>query len=140
MKSIKQLFESAMKASVDEILDNADIALARALDGGDPMDAIGNWMDERHVNIHTIDELVNKTHKVKGGLYGYIARAWREHAEDRAHDAKISVDKIKKRIEKHGDLKRYGGTHAFSDLNNNFVAVDKDGNVTIKKNPWGKEG
>lgn len=106
------------KISDHDISGMADQAMSSALDGIDPADTLGNWMNKTGVSMDDIDRVVNKEQKIKGGLYAYIARSWQDMQADIVHDAGVVLSKGKK-----------PESSEFYDVVNNKIVKSQ--------NPWG---
>lgn len=76
------LKRSARKAAEKLIPEKIDDAIAYSMDGGDPIDCIGHWMDRTGITIEDIDKVANKVHNTKGGLYAVLADTWDEMERD----------------------------------------------------------
>ena len=83
----KKKTASKPKITDDDISNMADDAMSSALDGVDPMDTLGDWMETNGIDMDDINRVVNKEQKLKGGLYAYIARSWAEMQNDRGEDS-----------------------------------------------------
>lgn len=108
--------EKAPKITDADIMSRVDGALGSAMDGVDPMDTIGRWMEKNNIDMDRVDKVVNKSEKIKTGLYGYIASAWDDLQADRVSDAKHSKNK--------------------DDHESNEFYRIKDGKVIPSQNPW----
>lgn len=86
-KPKKTKAEKPKKITDGEISDMADSAMSSALDGVDPMDTLGRWMEQNGIDMDDVNRVVNKEQKLKGGLYAYIASAWQDMQNDNGEDS-----------------------------------------------------
>lgn len=90
-----------------------DQITARAIEGIDPMDLLGPYINKHGLTLDYIDLVVQK-HSNATGLYDYIADVWAEYQADQVSDA------------------RRGNT----DRDSPFYDIGPDGSITPTENLW----
>lgn len=79
-------------AAKKELPDRIETAIAYAMDGGDPMDLLGRWMERTGITSEDLDKVANKEHKSTKGFYGVLATFWDDAQKDSLADATTDPD------------------------------------------------
>ena len=101
------------KPSTWEIYQRVLSAISNAFPDGDPIDALGPWMERNEITMKMIDKAVRANTGAKS-YNAHLADMWDDTAADRIYDAK----------------------NGYVEENSVFYSVGEDGAILPADNPW----